>query len=182
MYRKPSSKNIHSQVSSVNYIQELIIIHLLNQLTSSCQHHTIKVVTIVWKEKAELKCLWKEQLHIQLVHVHFVIKEERRLILVLNGGMGSRWRKGCQQAIYCIHVTASSWRGVKGGEGGPKHVSRTLKSKNNASRWLKFRAHISRLFSKIHFVFIVVVYRVCFLLCSLLRTFLTEFYFKYRGS
>ena len=55
-----------------------------NQLTSSCQHHTIKIVTIIWKDKAELKCLWKEQFHIQLVHVHFVIKEEKRLILVLN--------------------------------------------------------------------------------------------------
>ena len=97
---------------------------------------------------------------------------------------GIEWRNGFQMkeglsASHLLHVTASSW---SGGGGGPKHVSRTLKSKNNASRRLKFRAHISRLFSKIHFVFIVVVYRVCFLLCSLLRTFLTEFYFKYRGS
>ena len=75
----------------------------LNQLTSSCQHHTIKVVTIVWEDKAELKCLWKEQFHIQLEHVHFVIKEERRLILVLNEewvpdvgiGLSASWSTAC---------------------------------------------------------------------------------------
>ena len=40
--------------------------------------------------------------------------------------------------------------GVK--KGGPTHVSQNLKSKNNASRWIKIRirVHVSRLFSKIH--------------------------------
>jgi len=37
---------------------------------------------------------------------------------------------------------------VRGVKGGPTHVSRTLKSRNNASRWLKFHVHVSRKFTK----------------------------------
>ena len=55
-------------------------------------------------------------------------------------------------------IFAQLKRGGKGGGGGPTHVSWTLKSKNNAARWLKFRVQVSQLFSKIIiFTFIVVV-------------------------
>ena len=53
---------------------------------------------------------------------------------------GIEWRNGFQMkeglsASHLLHpCNCIFMEGGKGGEGGPKHVSRTLKSKNNASR------------------------------------------------
>ena len=41
-------------------------------------------------------------------------------------------------------------RGIKGGWGGVLRTYHGLKVKKNASRWIKIRVHVSRLFSKIH--------------------------------
>ena len=46
------------------------------------------------------------------------------------------------------HEEINTAEGGKGGVGGPTHVSRALKSRNNASRGLKFLVHVSRKFPK----------------------------------
>ena len=78
------------------------------------------------------------------------------LLITKNSSLRNEIRSQSLCRSYAVRSLLQVIQGIMRGGGvkkrGPTHVSQNLKSKNNASRWIKIRVrvHVSRLFSKIH--------------------------------